>query len=796
MGRLISAHGIDLLIGSVVAWLAVVVDRLTGVVTRLASAERDRTAVPSETPTDDPAAVGDQASPPVRVIVVHGIGSQKAGATAARWADALVRFGRAAGYRPEVSTATLGDPAAVTVELTFPADAPASGAPTVVFAIEEAYWAESFPEPSIGRVLRFLATVAPVLAITQSILIWRARRELWPAGRPALQAVGHITAQVAPLAVGILTLGLAAPVIAVLLLLLFVGASLPIPAIRRTVGKTLGWLTTSIGDAYLFVADPVNRAAMESRLAARLEATSAIPPSRTVVLAHSQGAALAYRALARVPVGERPSALVTVGSGVGRLQEVRLLQTLPWYLTPLFVAIVATATVGLAWGQWAVTLPLLAVSLGLTLLTWRLCIRWLDSPRKDLDAQGKAAARKRTQGEELLEPIDGVSWLDIWASFDPVPNGRSARDEGNTGYQLARVAGEQSLVRDHVRYDLDWDQTMPLVFQRLIDPTVQERVPYVGVRTAGVRDGRTREQRIPLATRDWIGLALRTAPMVASVWAIVASRNELFSLGHWLRTVPPDFLGSSVDAVVLPLRAFSDFLEATWVRAPRPQELLAVIALLAVGLVGSVLTRRVLTFFQRRETTQWLDGGGLRSPDGAPRWGDKESRSLVGRARWPLALAVVATVAAVVPVFLLWAGERIDWADETRLEWTRAQTVEAYLTAVAEDDVHAVCEITTADVTARSFGVPGSPDPCDSGEKDALDVLRTCADGRKAVGALDEDAFTITPTGGVDVIWDPEIAGACKNREHWLALPTQVAFEQGRWQITGVTDQPKEGEEE
>jgi hypothetical protein len=782
----------------------------------------------------------------VRLIVIHGIGSQKAGATAARWADAIVRFARAAGHGTEVTTATLtDDPARVTVRLTPAADARDTAPPTSEIEIEEAYWAESFPEPTVGRVLRFLLTVAPVLAITQSILVWRARAQLWPAGtttpvappppdttaqegtappdteatpgfdapapegtappdttaavvtsrrptiRATVQATGHTFALVGPLALGVLALGLAAPVIAVLLLVLLVASSLPIPALRRTVGKALGFLSTSIGDAYLFVADPVNRAAMERRLAARLEEKSSVPPSRTVLLAHSQGAALAYRSLSGVPLSKRPAAFVTVGSGVGRLHEVGLLQTLPWYLTPLFIAIVATATTGLAWGRWGVTLPLLAVSLGLSVLAWWICIRWLDSPRTDKGEQAREEERKN-RGEELLEPIEGMSWLDIWASFDLVPNGRTAADTNTRSYQLARVAGEQSIVRDHVRYDLDWDQTMPLVFTRLLDPSGLARVPYVGVRPPAKPNERSREQRIPLAVRDWIGLALRAVPLGASGWAIAESHSELFRIGHWLQTAPPGWLDSTVDTVLVPLRAFSDFLEATWVRAPRPQELLAVIALLVLGLAGSVLTRRVLTFFQRRETTQWLLGGGLRSPDGAPRWGDEDPASRLGRARWPLALVAVAVAAAVVPVFLLWAGDHLDRADERRMDWTQAQTVEAYLTAVAEDDMHALCEITTADVTARPFGVSGSPDPCDSDEPDALDALRTCEDGRKAVAALDEDAFTFTGPEAVEVIWNPEDAATCKNRDHWLALPTQVAFEQGRWQITGVTDQPEE----
>lgn len=728
----------------------------------------------------------------IRVIVVHGIGSQKAGSTAARWADSLVRFGRAAGYRPDVSTAKLtGGPAHVTVRLTHPADAPETAPPTVVFAIDEAHWAESFAEPSVGRVLRFLATVAPLLAITQSITIWRTKSELWDGGRaraqppgrftarvaPRALAAGHIAAMVAPLALGVLALGVAAPLIAVLLLLLLVGASLPIPSVRRAVGKALGWLSTSIGDAYLFVADPVNRAAMEARLAERLTEKSEKP---TVVLAHSQGAALAYRALRTMLVGDRPTSLITVGSGVGRLHQVGLLQTLPWYLTPLFVAVVATAATGIASTHAWLRTGLLLLSALLTLLAWRICAWWLDgSNQSQRDwwqpswwTRAERCKRKQLRTTGLLDPIEGMNWLDIWASFDPVPNGRAAYDWGAAGrYQLARVAGEQSLVRDHVRYDLDWDQTMPLVLTRLLAPSKTAfPVDYVGVRPRrrlqpAVRgkgeppqhmDGPEQLRRVPLFARDWWGLVLRTVPLGAV--GVALSNVDLFGLGQWLRTAPPGFLDSTVDGVFLPLRTASDFFEAVrWPWEPRPQELLGILTLLALGLAGSVLTRRVLTFLQRRETTAWLRAGGFSDPNGVGRWSPRQ---------WRRRFGLVALAAAVVPAALLLA--------HTRVHWTAEQTVEAYLTAVAEDDMDAVCEVTAAGVLAGC----GTED---------TDGLRTCGDARDAVAALQEDAIDV-PVRSVTITWAPESAPACDNEAHGPVVPTEVGNDDGneRWKVTAV----------
>lgn len=716
----------------------------------------------------------------VRLIVVHGIGSQKIGSTAARWADAVVGFARAAGHRTKVSTANLtSSPATVTVLLTPPADREDTAPPTSEIQLEEAFWADSFPEPSLGRVLRFLLTVAPVLAITQSILVWRSREKLWPGGGRTPRVAVHIATLVGPLALGVLVLGLAAPLIAVLLLLVLIASSLPIPTVRRTVGKLLGFLSTTIGDAYLFVADPVNRAAMERRLADRLGAPSDVPPSRTVVLAHSQGAALAYRALGSLPRARRPAALVTVGSGVGRLQEVGLLRSVPWYLTPLFVSVVATGAGGLAWGGGVWTPLLLAVSAGLALLAWWRCASWLDTLPVGLEGAAREKERRRTRGEALLEPIEGMSWLDIWASFDLVPNGRTAEDDGDASYQPAQVAGEQSVVRDHVRYHRDWEQTMPLVFSRMLDPSGPDPVPYVGVRPATPVAGGPGERRRPLAARDRVGLALRAVPLAAVAVVLGTQWRGLFGMGHWLRTVPPDFLDSALDAVFVPLRTLSGFLDATWFRAPPPQALLAVLALLALGLAGSVLTRRVLTSLQRWETTAWLRGGGLQLGRDAPRWSGR---------RWAGALTAAALAASAVPALLLWGAEAFNRDDGRRLDWTRAQTVEAYLTAVAEDDTRALCDVTAPEVTRRRV---------DGAERDVCgtehqDELRTCSDARKGVAALAEDAVTVHADGTVTVSWDPEVPVACDNAGHGLALPGEVALVEqddgrDRWQVTAVS---------
>jgi hypothetical protein len=534
-------------------------------------------------------------------------------------------------------------------------------------------------------------------------------------------------------------------------------AALPIPAVRRVVGRGLGWLSASIGDAYLFVADPVNRAAMETRLARRLAEPSSTPTDRTVVLAHSQGAALAYRALTALPPQQRPASLVTVGSGVGRLRQVGLLRTIPWYLTPIFLAVVVCAGAGIAVAEPGPSTLLLLAAVLLTVLAWDICRAWLDA------APGEDTS--------VPPPLEGVTWLDIAARLDPVPNGPATAGTGGQGrYQFALVAGELSVVRDHVRYDLDWDQTLPLVLTRVLDPAATEPLPYVGVRP-GRDDGRLAH---PWAARDRWGVLLRSVPLLVTVAALAEA--DLFRLGQWLRTAPPGWLDSTVGGVFVPLRSLGDLLDHPVFRSPRPQTLLGIVAVLALGVGGSIVTRRVLTFFQRRETVRWLGAGGLRLGGGEARRGGRWPRW-----RWPAAFAGVALAAVAVPLLLA--------AWEEHVHWTREQAVEGYLRAIAEDDVHAQCQM-----TARPDDGAGPLEPCGSSHEERL---RTCGDARSAVAALPDDAVDIDG-GQVTITWAPEVPPTCDDPARPLLLPTRVELVGEDWRVAAVLapQAPSEADEE
>ncbi|MGY1661600.1 hypothetical protein ACI78Q_10320 [Geodermatophilus sp. SYSU D00705] len=688
----------------------------------------------------------------IRLITVHGIGGQEAGGTAARWADALIRFAEAAEHRVTVLSADLRRDPCIRVRLDPPVRPGLPHPPTTEVTVVEAHWADAFAEPSLSRVLRFLATIAPTLAVTQSILVLRQRTGLWPqhAAGGFVPAAGRVATLVLPLAAGIVALGVAAPVLAVVLLAAAVVALVPVPTVRKALGRGLGWMSTTIGDAYLFVADPVSRAAMESRLEARLtEKAAQGDPGTTVVLAHSQGAAVAYRTLSRMPPERRPPHLVTVGSGLGRLDDVSLLRRFPRYLTPLYLLIVVTGAWAVRrWDSWSWLL--LAVSVALTAVVWWRCLVALD---------------RLTAGP--LEGLDGVAWLDIQAVFDPVPNGPAAL-EGGGEYRYVRVAGEQSVVRDHVRYERDFARTLPLLAGRLgMGRPAGPGGPGTGARAAPTAPG-TDDGRPPLALRDWVGLGLRLLPPVAAV--VAAVQTDLFVLGLWAGVAGPDPLDSLIGLVMVPLGWIAGLLAATWPHSPAPETMLGVLLLALLGLAGADLTRRVLTWLRDRETRRWLRGGGLLGEDGG-RWRPW---------RWVVAFVPVVLVAAAVPALLLWRAEGPPW--------TPQEAVDAYLTAVADGNAGALCAVTTgtieqlgrSDAACARSGFPG--------------VHRSCADAREAVGELPSGAVSLSGTGGertVTVTWVPEPWPTCSATvPEPVPVPARVVRAGDAWLVSAVGGPP------
>lgn len=285
-------------------------------------------AASSATPSTDgepPADLG--------VLLVHGIGRSGAGDTLVDFGEPLVSWlcdwvGDAA--KVEVVDAVLGveaaDPATrphTRVRLTFP-DADGEAA-TREWLIAESWWAESFASPTFRQLADWGIRLVPLTLFfhfsRRSDRAREAMRRAW-AGRPRRwrTVVARAGRWLLDFAVLLLAL-LFAPVFMILLLLLLLGGLVPIPRFRRWIGRLQRGLAVTIGDSYSLLGSKIGSEAIYGRVRRDLDWLSR-RCRQTAVVAHSQGAAIAYRAVSDDRSG-KCGLLVTFGAGIRKLGQIR-----------------------------------------------------------------------------------------------------------------------------------------------------------------------------------------------------------------------------------------------------------------------------------------------------------------------------------------------------------------------------------------------------------------------------------------------------------------------------------------
>lgn len=268
---------------------------------------------------------------------MHGIGTQPRCETLVRWGDALVdvlaavRCPRAATAGPEpllrvlveearAGDGTSGEPAEATLLL-----CDADGGEER-WLLVEGWWADAFPPPTYRELVSWSVRAAPwsiVLHVAQRY--WHSARagSTWVRGWALARAIVEV----------LLALAMSPLLVALLTATLLVGA-LPVPQLRSLILAVQSALTATVGDSLAFVESPLRAALVRSRVRAAL-ARLAEHCERTVVVAHSQGAAVVLEALggmgdapaqevaARQPPVPPPHTMITLGAGINKLVALR-----------------------------------------------------------------------------------------------------------------------------------------------------------------------------------------------------------------------------------------------------------------------------------------------------------------------------------------------------------------------------------------------------------------------------------------------------------------------------------------
>jgi heme/copper-type cytochrome/quinol oxidase subunit 2 len=418
---------------------------------------------PAELPMVEAPHIPDAEKADIGVLLVHGIGDQGE-------ADALLSLGEPlidwlrewltgdAATAPERARGTLHvnaarlravrteavSPAFARVDLDMPG---AQGGPRLAerWLFAEAWWGDAVQVPGTARLLAWMFTRLPL------IVMWHffgGRHEREAPGAPA-RSLWEVPV---PKVLSFTAKALLTPVLIVLMqcvvavaLLLWL---LPFGAWRQALLSVVRVLTLTLGDSYVLLEQDVQRAALVSRITRHL-AWLRERVGKVVVIAHSQGGAIAHAALVN---SEAVALFITVGSGLEKLEFLRLVRDrrsglfAAAFAAPcLAVGSLALLAGWLQWvptsAMWAVT-PLLILAFGAA-LAYQLVVvmKGYREALAEVLAASPVASGAKT-----------ACWYDVYATMDLVPMGRASQLPRHAVVVPVELRNECSLVSDHVSY--------------------------------------------------------------------------------------------------------------------------------------------------------------------------------------------------------------------------------------------------------------------------------------------------------------------------------------------------------
>jgi hypothetical protein len=392
---------------------------------------------------ESPVAPADIAD--VGLLFVHGIGHHEAGATLRHMGISVAkyverRFASQPDVQVRIETAgtRLGPEDAVNLIIE------TRTGPTL-WRMGEARWDGSFAEPTVGDVVRWGLLVAPWILHREAFWWWGRH------GRLGLRG-GVRRFFTSLLSFGLRFLGFTLAGVALQVLVLVSLAFVWLRPVRHMLDVIL---VRSVGDAYRFINDPDALAAMSVIVAEKLRRLCASCGS-VMVIAHSQGAAVARAALEVADPPTNFKRLITLGAGLTKLHALQELAHRAGFLTywtvlrvVIFILFVST----LGAGSQSTYQSLNAILLMLLIFA---------------PMRGAARGQRRTKATIATTTGLGIgwTWLDLWSARDLVPDGslRVGRLNAEHVVMSLRVDNSTSWIKDHVTYLGNAGQVLPLIY--------------------------------------------------------------------------------------------------------------------------------------------------------------------------------------------------------------------------------------------------------------------------------------------------------------------------------------------
>ncbi len=370
----------------------------------------------------------------------------------------------------------------------------------------ESWWAESFAAPRFRTLATWLIAIVPWtmgshfgVRVRRSVRAFRAQ-----SGFARVSAVLSLLKNFLmllfslPLAV-LLELCIAAVVMFGLL---------PIPGLSRVLLAMEGLLASFLGDSLVLVASPMQQAAMIAQVHRDLVWLSE-RCKRVAVIAHSQGGAVAHRALrhARPP---EVALLLTFGSGLRKLEELeQMSKENDGFFGRIYLTFAAVLMIGfsLTGAKILGTFGAMVTGMaGISIFIFLVFMYLFEYPAHAINWYG---SQFRAQG---------LWWVDLYATDDPVSNGSLMDHESDViGPESIEIVNERSLARDHTTYWRNTEEFVSLVSWALVHVTGEPWKSLSALPTGSYVTGKVR--------RRWRVRSLSVANLLAtgSALAVVLS---------------------------------------------------------------------------------------------------------------------------------------------------------------------------------------------------------------------------------------------------------------------------------
>jgi hypothetical protein len=495
-------------------------------------------------------------TPCLGVLFVHGAGDHGTGAALIEFGESLIAWLDGWLRHGEASVGIATDRALVGVTQILvregdehaPAHSyvrlrPEDGSGDHTWLLAEAHWDEAFTPPGFQQVLLWAIGVVPWTVLTQFIGPLARRAKLVPP--TPIGVAGYLWRVV----VAATTSLIVSAVVFALAILIVVLSLIPIDAVRNVVSGLQRFASTGVGDLYMVLTSPIQRAALTGAVQRDIAWLRSRGCDRVAVVAHSQGGYVAYQALS--DPWQRPVELfVTFGSGLIRLTEsdrARRGPTLTLALIGTVGALFAirflpSALLGEA-GIWTKRqADGLAFSLGLVLSALLIVVLW----------------RYFHEKSKIADLPTKPPWIDFLTTEDPVMN---RRREGILPDRVTQVRTQNrgSLIADHGSYWQNTDEFVPQVAMAVADLDPKLNLPVRGPERRRRETDRLLRDAYALRHRRVSALRLRGSVIVAATIATIAvllvREGQLRAIGQrvsdWFNGLPgfvqsliPDFARS------------------------------------------------------------------------------------------------------------------------------------------------------------------------------------------------------------------------------------------------------------